>query len=193
MRGQTRAETHRVRVRLQQRLIAKLGQNRIQVGLVSQLFGRRVAVAAGLLAAFYRPFLFYDALVLKVTLSVFLLTLALFWFVRAQALQRRREWLFGGLALGLACLTRGNYLVLVPVLLFWLWIVDRGDRSRLLPATGLLMLGLVLVILPVTLRNYAVGGDFVLIRSRHRCSSTASSQPRDRSDASRPTNRVARA
>jgi 4-amino-4-deoxy-L-arabinose transferase-like glycosyltransferase len=135
-------------------------------GIASQLFGRRIALVAGALAAFYKPFLYYDALVLKVTLSLFLVTLALFWFVRAQAQRGRREWLLGGLALGLACLTRGNYLVLVPVLLLWLWIVDRGDRSRLLAAAGLLTLGLVLVILPVTIRNYAVGGDFVLITSQ---------------------------
>jgi 4-amino-4-deoxy-L-arabinose transferase-like glycosyltransferase len=135
-------------------------------GLAAQLFERRTALVAAALAIFYKPFLYYDALVLKVTLSIFLITLALFWLVRAQARGRKREWLLGGLALGLACLTRGNYLVLIPVVLLWLWLADRGDRTRLPAAAGALALGLVLVVFPVTIRNYAVGGDLVLITSQ---------------------------
>jgi len=135
-------------------------------GIADELFERRTALVAAALAIFYKPFLYYDALVLKVTLSIFLITLALFWLVRAQARGRKREWLLGGLALGLACLTRGNYLVLMPVVLLWLWIADRGDRARMPAAAGALALGLALVVFPVSVRNYAVGGDLVLITSQ---------------------------
>lgn len=135
-------------------------------GMAAQLFERRTALVAAALAIFYKPFLYYDALVLKATLSIFLITLALFWLVRAQARGRKREWLLGGLALGMACLTRGNYLLLIPVVLLWLWIADRGERTRLPAAAGAFALGLVLVVFPVSLRNYVVGGDLVLITSQ---------------------------
>ena len=135
-------------------------------GIAAQLFERRTALIAAALAIFYKPFLYYDALVLKVTLSIFLITLALLWLIRAQASGRKREWLLSGLALGLACLTRGNYLALIPAVLLWLWIVDRGERTRLPAAAGALALGFVLVVFPVSVRNYALGGDLVLITSQ---------------------------
>jgi len=125
-----------------------------------------VALLAGGFACFYKVMFYYDALLLKATLTLFLISLGfalLFW-----AGGSRRAWRFGGagFAFGLAALTRGNYLLFFPFLLAWPWLAGASVSARRGPAAVFLAAGIALAILPVTLRNYAVGGDFVLITSQ---------------------------
>jgi 4-amino-4-deoxy-L-arabinose transferase-like glycosyltransferase len=113
---------------------------RIGVGL----FGNGRGLLAGLLAASYGVAIYYDGLPLKVTLSLFLATLALQQVLRADALSAGERaggrlalgrWFSGGLALGLAVLTRGNFLIFVPVLLAWVWL-GTGPGARRVAATA---------------------------------------------------------
>jgi 4-amino-4-deoxy-L-arabinose transferase-like glycosyltransferase len=137
-----------------------------------RVFDFRTAWLAGAIAALYKLFPFYDALLLKSSLSVFLITLTLYAIVRADALRRRRDWLAAGLLLGLACTTRGNYLLFAIACVPWLALrgatgsqLAPARGARLLPA-GLVGLGFALAVAPVTLRNYAVAGDVVLITAQ---------------------------
>ena len=151
-------------------------------GIASRLWGSRVGVVTAILAALYAPFWFYDGLVLKTFLEVLLLNAAiLVLLVSSEAGNRNsaaRRGLLAGVLLGLGALARANYLVLVPLLLWWLIYLaprrasgkrledrraSRLSRSSPQLAAGLgLLLGLVLVLLPVLVRNLAVGHDWVL-------------------------------
>ncbi len=131
-----------------------------------RLFGPREALLAGAVAAVYPVFLFYDALLLKVSLSLFLLTLALDLLLWADAGGGARAWLSAGFATGLATLTRGNYLVFLPVLLAWVWLSRPTGAPRRARAAGGVALGLGLAIAPVTLHNFAASGDVVLVTSQ---------------------------
>jgi tetratricopeptide (TPR) repeat protein len=78
-----------------------------------------------------------------------------------------RGWpVLAGIALGLAALDKTNVLLFAPVAAWWL----AGDFSlrwrawRWKPAL-LFALGVSLTVLPVTIRNYLVGGDLVLVSS----------------------------
>jgi 4-amino-4-deoxy-L-arabinose transferase-like glycosyltransferase len=135
-----------------------------------ETFGPRRGLLAGLLFAIYGVALYYDALLLKVSLSLFLSTLGLWLVLRAEGRagsggRAVGRWLGAGFAFGLATLTRGNYLLFIPLLLLWIALGSlRGSRSSLAAlAAGL---GIALAILPVTLRNAAVSGEFVLITSQ---------------------------
>src|SRR6185369_4133285 len=114
-------------------------------------------LVAAALAAVYGPFLFYDVQLLKespaVTVTCFLL-----WALAA------RRWLAAGLLLGVLALLRENALLLVPFLLPLAWQRDssieagaRGFAKR----GGLLVIGLLLPLAPVALRNGLVGGDYL--------------------------------
>ena len=77
--------------------------------------------------------------------------------------------LFGaaGLVFGCLCLDRDNFVLLAPVLaLLAAWLAGGGARAlapRRLRAAGAFALGATLVILPVTIRNFAVSREFVLL------------------------------
>jgi hypothetical protein len=127
------------------------------------LGANRALLAAGILAACQG--LYYFGLILeKAPLVIFLssLTVALgVW--AAEGPRRFGRWLGLGVTLGLLVLLRGNFQAVVPFLLGWAYVQDRGApwRKRLLnPA--FLAAGFNLVILPVTARNFIIGGELVL-------------------------------
>ncbi len=136
------------------------------------LLGRRIfspslGLAAAGLAAVYGPFLFFDAELLPSAVALFLnlsLLLSLPWAVAAG-----RYWrlLVPGLLLGLSALCVSNILLFVPFVL--LWIFWQSHPLPLLPQRLLrpllFLVGALLVIAPVSLRNYIVGHDTVLISS----------------------------
>jgi len=97
---------------------------------------------------------------------LFLLTLALYLLVRGTSSQRGAPWLGAGFVLGLALLTRGNALLFLPVLLAWISFVWDAPERRRLRAMAFVALGVACVLLPITLRNYAVSGDWVLLNSQ---------------------------
>ncbi|OGS50551.1 MAG: hypothetical protein A3J79_06390 [Elusimicrobia bacterium RIFOXYB2_FULL_62_6] len=132
-------------------------------------FGARAGLAAGLLAALYRPFIFNAALLTKETFVLFALALFLIALLRAGEKGSFRRLFLCGLAAGWCLLLRPNAVLLAPAALLWLWLRARGQRSPagrrgfLKVAVAPLALGLLLPVLPATLHNYAASRDLVLV------------------------------
>lgn len=131
------------------------------------LFGRGVGlILAGLLSVYW-AFIYYEG-ELQEPFALVLLALLLILLLRLWA--ARPSWLragAAGLLLGLFALVRPNILLFAPVVVWWLWWVIRrrqGSRHFAISAAALL-LGTGLAVLPVTVRNYLVARDFVLISS----------------------------
>jgi 4-amino-4-deoxy-L-arabinose transferase-like glycosyltransferase len=122
--------------------------------------GERVGLGAAFLAALYGPFLFYDVQLLKESLAITGVSFLL--WVLAAARERRSlgPWIAAGALLGILALLRENALLLVPFLLPLAWKRGAGWRSFALRG-GALLIGLVLPLLPVAIRNGIVGGDFL--------------------------------
>ena len=119
---------------------------------------------AAILTIFYGAFSFYENLLLKTTLAIFLQNLVLWTLVRAISGTRARPWAFAGLFLGILALVRGNTLVWIPFLVAGiLWDHVRNRRpARLRRSLAFCALGLTVGLLPATVHNLAVSGDFVL-------------------------------
>ncbi|REJ97360.1 MAG: tetratricopeptide repeat protein [Planctomycetota bacterium] len=131
-----------------------------------RLFDRATAVVAGLIAAVYGPFLFYDLMLMKSFLSPLLTMMALWAALRyADALQLR--WMaVCGLAIGLATLVRENHLLLLLPMLVWIATRPTAaplSRRHQLAAAVVLGLSFATIVLPVTWRNWAVGKELVLV------------------------------
>ena len=129
--------------------------------LGQRFFTPTVGLTAGLAAAFYGPLIYHDGELLPATLATFLNLLGVALLVHGR---RCWHWLGTGAVLGLAGLAAAPSLVFATLAAGWL--VLRGwkeDRNRALQRTGFLVLGMVVVLAPVSLRNYLVGGDEVLI------------------------------
>ncbi len=156
----------------------------------SRFFSTRVGLIAGVVLAIYAPAIFFDALIQKSVLDLFFITLAL-WLTGRLVDDRsnRRIWLALGVAMGGMALTRENALVFVGVILAWALLpnlvrlkpdttIPVRNPGTAMPAPHVVsgfsrtlhaatfIAGLAIVLLPVAVRNYAVGGGFYLTTSQ---------------------------
>jgi tetratricopeptide (TPR) repeat protein len=129
--------------------------------------GDRAGLAAGWLLAIYPPAVFFDGLVQKSSLDLFLVS-ALLALLGEFVTRRSWPWMAAaGLALGLFTLNRENARVLSPVVGLWTWWCF-GDESRRRRGGWIaaLTIAVLVTVLPVGIRNYAVGGEFMISTSQ---------------------------
>jgi tetratricopeptide (TPR) repeat protein len=134
----------------------------------TRFFNERVGWIAGLLLACYPPAIFFDGILQKASLDLFLMCGLVWMLSRLQDQWRDSEAIATGILMGCLILNRENAWVLVPIVLGWMawvrWSAVKLNRSWLAPAS--LLLGMSLVLLPVGYRNYIVGGEFLLTTSQ---------------------------
>jgi tetratricopeptide (TPR) repeat protein len=132
-----------------------------------KLFSRRAGIAAGLILACYAPAIFFDGLIEKSILDLFLLTVLLFILCGVNESGGWRRWLSAGVVLGLLGLSRENALILAPVVALWVGLhFSERSLSVRMCWLGLFFAGVFLVLVPVGLRNLVVGGEFTLTTSQ---------------------------
>ncbi len=152
-------------VRLIQAVLGSLSAA-LTCGIGREAFGRRVGIAAGLVAACYGALVFYDGAVLLEPLLVLLVTLSLYLLLVSE--RSPRPWLLhalAGCALGAASVGRAAAFLLVPAAAAWASGPWRARAARRWVPAALLVGGAVLVVAPVTVRNLAASRDFVAITS----------------------------
>lgn len=133
--------------------------------IAKKLFNRTVGALSGVIACFYAMLVLYDAHLLITPLIVFLDLALISLLLRAGKKPKPLNWFICGIVLGLSAIARPNILVFVPFILIWMFV---RFKKILLPKAILtrwviLCAGALVIISPVTLRNYSVGEDFVLI------------------------------
>jgi len=119
--------------------------------------GRLGGIVAGFGAAIYGPFVFFESDLLSISVAVFFIELALYFWGNA-----RRGWI-AGIALGAAALAQPNFLIagLLAALMSWFWPARMGWPDRK-PVIGFLIGLAVLPALTLT-RNIVVSGQPILI------------------------------
>jgi len=131
----------------------------------TRTFSFGVGIVAGLAAAGYWIFLYFDAELLDATLSMFLVLLMLWFMVIGGDRRKIGWWGLSGLTFGLAAIARPNVLIFAPVALFWIILLERARPARALAGLAAFVIATAAVIAPVTIRNAVVGQDRVLIAS----------------------------
>lgn len=136
----------------------------LTAAIAARAFSPRVGLTAGLMLAAWGPFLVLGSQLLPAVLALFLNLIALRLWITFTG---RRSWklalVLGGVV-GLSTLTVPNSIVLG--LLFVAFERVKGfqtDRLRTAVRVPAILLGCALTIAPVTLRNYFVGGEWVVI------------------------------
>ena len=129
--------------------------------IAAQLFPPGVGIIAGLLAAFSPHLGYYAIWLTPDSVSVLPILLAVYLLIRAARRPRLAMMMAAGALLGASCWLRSNSLLLAPLLALTVpFLFER--RKRLLYAFGLVG-ATVLVIAPITLRNWVVYHRFIPI------------------------------
>ncbi|KPL18643.1 MAG: hypothetical protein AMJ92_07120 [candidate division Zixibacteria bacterium SM23_81] len=137
--------------------------------LGKRTFDAAVGRVAAVLAAFYGLFIYFEGELLIPALIVFLDLALLLVLLSAQDRPGWWRWLGCGAILGLSAIARPNVLLFGVVLVPWLvlrWRQKGLNLRRYGAYLGSYALGVILLIMPVTVRNYVVGKDFVPIASQ---------------------------
>jgi 4-amino-4-deoxy-L-arabinose transferase-like glycosyltransferase len=131
------------------------------------IFGRRIGLLAGIIAALYPELYIYDGWLYSESLYIFLLLALCYGLYR---LQRNPEdnrlwlWIVCGLLLGLLSLTRPNGMIVPGLLFVWaimlVWLKRMAWRTTLKGVVVATLIAFALIA-PWTLRNYLVSHAFV--------------------------------
>lgn len=137
----------------------------LTLALGTRLGGKGVGLAAGLMTVLCGPLLFFQTQLLPTGLAVVLDLALVILILRAMERPEVKRWGMAGLGLGAAALALPNVLVMgLPALVFIRKTGDPAPRRRLARLAAFLA-GAALVVVPVTVRNRVVGGQWVLISS----------------------------
>lgn len=135
------------------------------------LIGEKIyGKAVGFVAAFF--LLLYGNLTLielslepEVFVLLFNSLIILFLIQSKEATAAGKEvwrWFIIGLLIGLAAITKPNALFFMPLAVLWNWWESPSYRFRI-KSTFLLLIGVAVLVSPITLRNYFKFQDFILI------------------------------
>ncbi len=132
-----------------------------------EFMGRAAGIAAGTILALYAPGIFYEGLIQKTVLDLFLISLLLVAIGKSQTRPNPRKWISVGAVLALLALSRENAMVWSAVIPIWIWFYFSLESPRRRAFwVGCFFLGWALVLFPVGLRNLVVGGEFTLTTSQ---------------------------
>ena len=139
-----------------------------------QYFSKTVGLIAGFIYAAYGPAIFHEASLLIPVIYIPLLLISFLILKKFEGKARPLIWFGPGIILGLAAIARPNILLLVPLLMIWIYYTLRpaktGEKKmtlgkKLIPPL-IYLLGILIPVFSVTLRNYVVTGEFILISSQ---------------------------
>ena len=102
----------------------------------------------------------YSVVLLSEILTSLFLVLTAFFLLTFQGL---KKWIYGGITLGLCCLTRDIYLLLSFVIVLSLLFFGSGNLKNKILSSFIFLFSMFLIISPWTVRNYYQTDDFILI------------------------------
>jgi len=131
-----------------------------------KLFSRAVGFVAAIILLLYGNLTLIElSLEPEVFVLLFNSLIILFLIQSKEATAAGKEvwrWLIIGLLIGLAAITKPNALFFMPLAVLWNWRESPSYRFRI-KSTFLLLIGVAVLVSPITLRNYFKFQDFILI------------------------------
>ncbi|MFZ1946686.1 MAG: tetratricopeptide repeat protein [bacterium] len=150
--------------KLVQSLVGSLSAGVIYL-LGKECFGSVVGILAGLLAALYVPFIFTDTLLLFPVLATLLNALMLYWLCRASARPSAPAFFAGGVFAGLSAAGNASVLAFMPLAVGYIMLARKWPPASSFRKALVFAIGVAVVVLPIMVRNYAVGRDVVPLTS----------------------------
>jgi len=134
--------------------------------LGGRLVGRRAGIIAGLLAAGFAPYVFFELQLLTPALSLFLNLVAIILILPDWKGRCYGRLLVAGLLFGLSMGVRPDVVVPASLVLLYLVFENRHMPNRQLAVrVSCLLVGGLAIILPIIVRNYHLTGQFIPVSS----------------------------
>ena len=132
--------------------------------LAREIFGRKIAFLSALWSAFYPFFSRYVELILRETLSVFLMLLLVISLHRVYRKSNFKNLILSVIPFTLLVHTNAKYLFYLPFIFVWMWVTCSGKRIAVMNYAVFFIL-LLATMVPWTVRNYVAYDRFVLINA----------------------------
>ncbi len=113
-----------------------------------EVFGKKTAYIALIMSAVYVDLIWYCSVMLAETLGIFILTIIVYRVIK------NRNFALSGVVLGLACMTKGLFIIALPAFLFWIYY--KYKEERWLKKAALFSVFTFLTIMPWSIRNSLV-------------------------------------
>lgn len=131
-----------------------------------KLFGRTIGLIASVILLLYGNLTLIELTLEPEAFVIFFNALAILLLIKARNENSSEyqiwKWFLVGVTLGLAVITKANALLILPGAIIWIW-WGGYKRNKKLVATVSLLLGVILLISPITLRNYMKFHDSILV------------------------------
>lgn len=127
-----------------------------------KMFGRKGAVASAIIWIFYFPMIFFEGELFETSMNAVLVFGA---YLLLSALDDKKlilKYGLAGLLIGLAVIMKPNSFLFIPAVLIWLCF-NKEIVSSKWKAASFLVVGALIAIFPITIRNYTVGKEFTLV------------------------------
>jgi Dolichyl-phosphate-mannose-protein mannosyltransferase len=123
-----------------------------------------VGIVASFIAAVSHHFSYYSNVILPDSVCALPLLAAFYILIKARRARRGGLWLYvlAGILIGISIWLRPNVLLLGPVMVCFLVVSSKRPRRMLRQAWVLAVIS-VLSVVPITIRNYLLYGEFVLV------------------------------
>lgn len=132
----------------------------------SKIFGEVAGLIAAVLFILYGNITLIELTLEPEVLLLFLNSLLVLALLKAWEMDlsssRYWKWFLPGALIGLSAITKANGLLIIPGGAVWIYFSEMSWKNKF-KTTGFLMLGILIVIAPITVRNYMQFKDYVLI------------------------------
>lgn len=156
--------------RVLQALIVGILHPYIAYRIGEKVFTGAVGLTAAGITAVYVYFFYYGAALMTEPFYITAILFTLYFAIQlAESTDRKRDAQLGlalGVSIGITVILRQVFLLFIPFLFLWMWIVRfKSNRKLTLLPTAVSLAVIVSFIVPITLYNYSRFGSFVLLNT----------------------------
>ncbi len=135
--------------------------------LGKNLFSKKIGLLAGILTAANFTLIFYDWLMMPVTLLIFLSLVIIHSLTKFNQIQKPHELYMLGFLIGLSILGDGKMLIFITLFFFYLFFLKRKrDIPHYIKQGLIIALGIFTLLGLTMLRNKHISGDYIFISAQ---------------------------
>jgi 4-amino-4-deoxy-L-arabinose transferase-like glycosyltransferase len=127
------------------------------------ILNKKAAIISAVILALYFPLIVYSGTLFTENQYIFLLFLSIYFLLLFYHRNKAVYLILAGLFSGLTLLTRGTAAGLIAGMILWLVIRFKNNMADLVKIITIFVLTIIVVISPVTVRNYLITNKFILI------------------------------